>query len=85
VAAYAGPMNTIPGLRVSDLSPLGSAWPSAPVAPAGGPGGPSRWLDGLAATEGAALTADVPADASGLGAAGHAQRVLAALLADDLG
>lgn len=85
MAAYAGAMNTIPGLRVSDLSLPGSAWPSAPAAAASGPGGPSRWLDDLAATEGAALTADVPADASGLGAAGHAQRVLAALLADDLG
>lgn len=78
-------MNTILGLRVSDLSPPGSAWAGAPAAAASGLVGPVRWLDGLAIHEGAAITADVPAGASGLGAADHAQRVLGALLTGDAG
>lgn len=74
-------MNTIPGLRPLDLPlPAGTAaaWPSPAESLGNGP----RWLDGLAGSPEPALTADVPPDASGLGAAAHAERVLAALLAD---
>lgn len=59
----------------------GGSWPSAP-APASHHG-PARWLEGLDQGEGAALTADLPAGSHGLDAAGHAQRVLAALLGDE--
>lgn len=76
-------MDTITGLRALDPRLPAAGWPGSPAA--GGLAGPSRWLDGLAAPDGGTLTADVPPGAAGLDAAGHAQRVLAALLGDELG
>lgn len=81
-------MNTITGLRPAELSLPGASatagWPGAAVsgpAQAGSSGAP-RWLDGLASADTTVLSADIPPGASGLGAAEHAQRVLAALLGD---
>ena len=81
-------MNSITGLRPPDLGLSGTtsgAWGAAAAsaqAGAGVGGGAQRWLDGLASADGAVLNADVPAGASGLSAAEHAQRVLGALLGD---
>jgi hypothetical protein len=78
------PMNTITGLRPLDLPLAGhaAAWAATPAAASASLGNAPRWLDGLAAGAAPTLTADVPPGASGLGAAAHAERVLAALLAE---
>jgi hypothetical protein len=78
------PMNSIQGLRPLDLPLAGqaAAWPAAPATTTSLGGSAARWLDGLTAGAQTTLTADVPPGASGLGAAAHAERVLAALLAE---